>query len=195
MMKRSIVVTYKSGSTISIDVPSMYYSEKYKKYPEKRLHKVFLHEYNKFVRAMNKGQEVVNVGKYLKFSNTSICGKDVLGIDVKVIEDVVDGDSTNNNKDIYVPGVHDVVYLDISKTQLEDLIKKLNDTELIDNLDKLCKKLVAYFNKANVEFSIKGGKKTTTTSSGGRKKKSTNVVDVVDSVEETNTTIDSVTNK
>ena len=151
------------------------------------MHKVFLQEYSRFVKAMNKGQDVVNVGKYLKFSNTSICGKDVLGIDVKVIDDVV-VDATNDDKNVYVPGVHDVVYLDISKTQLEELIKKLNDIELIDNLDKLCKKLVSYFNKANVEFSIKGGKKhsSTTTTSGGKKKKATTTtvetiaIDVVD---------------
>lgn len=33
------------------------------------------------------------------------------------------------------------------------------------------KKLSSYFNKANVEFTIKAGKKSTGTSSGGRKKK------------------------
>lgn len=166
-MKRCIVVTYKNGSSINIDVPELYYQEKYKNKSEDRLHKIFLKEYKKFVSAMNKGADVVLVGKYLKFSNTSVCGKDVLGIDIKDLEEEV----KPQDNTVYVPGVNDRVFLDLSKTQLEDLIQKLNNTDLIDNLDKLVQKMVSYFNKANVEFTIKAGKKPSTSSTTGRKKK------------------------
>ena len=37
-MKRCIVVTYKNGSSINIDVPELYYQEKYKNKSEDRLH-------------------------------------------------------------------------------------------------------------------------------------------------------------
>lgn len=168
-MKRCIVITYKNGSSINIDVPDLYYQNKYSKKSNKRLHSIFLKEYNKFVNAMNRGKDVVYVGKYLKFANTSVCGKDVLGIDVKELNDEIKPvDNT-----IYVPGVNDRVFLDLSKTQLENLITKINDTQLIENLDILLKKMSSYFNKANVEFTIKAGKKSTSTSSGGRKKKDT----------------------
>ena len=40
-MKRIILVTYRNGSTVSIDVPENYYVEKYKKKPEAKLHKIF----------------------------------------------------------------------------------------------------------------------------------------------------------
>lgn len=173
-MKRCIVVTYKNGSSINIDVPELYYQEKYKNKVEDRLHKIFLKEYQKFVTAMNKGTDVVLVGKYLKFSNTSVCGKDVLGIDIKDLEEEV----KPQDNTVYVPGVNDRVFLDISKTQLEDLIQKLNNTDLIDNLDKLVQKMVSYFNKANVEFTIKAGKKTSASSTTGRKKKAASVEEV-----------------
>ena len=173
-MKRCIVVTYKNGSSINIDVPELYYQEKYKNKSEDRLHKIFLKEYQKFVAAMNKSTDVVLVGKYLKFSNTSVCGKDVLGIDIKDLEEEV----KPQDNTMYVPGVNDRVFLDISKTQLEDLIQKLNNTDLIDNLDKLVQRMVSYFNKANVEFTIKAGKKTSTSSTTVRKKKATTVEEV-----------------
>lgn len=173
-MKRCIVVTYKNGSSINIDVPELYYQEKYKNKSEDRLHKIFLKEYKKFVTAMNKGNGVVPVGKYLKFSNTSVCGKDVLGIDIKDLEEEV----KPQDNTVYVPGVNDKVFLDISKTQLEDLIQKLNNTDLIDNLDKLVQKMASYFNKANVEFTIKAGKKPSTSGTTGRKKKAAAVEEV-----------------
>ena len=48
-MKRYVVVTYKNGSVINIDVPETYYQDKYKNRPEQRLHKIFIKEYSKFV--------------------------------------------------------------------------------------------------------------------------------------------------
>lgn len=184
-MKRCIVVTYKNGSSINIDVPELYYQEKYKNKSDSRLHKIFLNEYQKFVTAMNKGTDVVLVGKYLKFSNTSVCGKDVLGIDIKDLEEEV----KPQDNTVYVPGVNDRVFLDISKTQLEDLIQKLNNTDLIDNLDKLVQKMVSYFSKANVEFTIKAGKKPSTSGTTGRKKKVA-VVEEVPSVDESSASLE-----
>lgn len=165
-MKQCIVVTYKNGSSINLDVPELYYQEKYAKKPAKKCHAIFLKEYNKFVNALNKTDGIVQVGKYLKFSNATVSGKDVLSIDIKELaEEVKPVDNT-----IFVPGVHDRVYLDFTDTKLEALLTKLEDLSLLENLDKLVQKLVSYFNKANVEFSIKAGKKAPATP---RKKKST----------------------
>lgn len=165
-MKQCIVVTYKNGSSINLDVPELYYQEKYAKKPAKKCHAIFLKEYNKFVNALNKTDGIVQVGKYLKFSNATVSGKDVLSIDIKELaEEVKPVDNT-----IFVPGVHDKVYLDFTDTKLEALLTKLEDLSLLENLDKLVQKLVSYFNKANVEFSIKAGKKAPATP---RKKKAT----------------------
>ena len=165
-MKQCIVVTYKNGSSINLDVPELYYQEKYAKKPAKKCHAIFLKEYNKFVNALNKTDGIVQVGKYLKFSNATVSGKDVLSVDIKELaEEVKPVDNT-----IFVPGVHDRVYLDFTDTKLEALLTKLEDLSLLENLDKLVQKLVSYFNKANVEFSIKAGKKAPATP---RKKKST----------------------
>lgn len=165
-MKQCIVVTYKNGSSINLDVPELYYQEKYAKKPAKKCHAIFLKEYNKFVNALNKTDGIVQVGKYLKFSNATVSGKDVLSIDIKELaEEIKPVDNT-----IFVPGVHDRVYLDFTDTKLEALLTKLEDLSLLENLDKLVQKLVSYFNKANVEFSIKAGKKAPATP---RKKKAT----------------------
>lgn len=176
-MKQCIVVTYKNGSSINLDVPELYYQEKYAKKPAKKCHAIFLKEYNKFVNALNKTDGILQVGKYLKFSNATISGKDVLSIDIKELaEEVKPVDNT-----IFVPGVHDKVYLDFTDTKLEALLTKLEDLSLLENLDKLVQKLVSYFNKANVEFSIKAGKKAPATP---RKKKATPMpADLQESVE------------
>ena len=67
-MKQCIVITYKNGSSVNIDVPELYYQEKYLKKPSKKIHKIFIKEYNSFVKAMNKASEIVSVGAHLKFS-------------------------------------------------------------------------------------------------------------------------------
>ena len=122
-MKQCIVVTYKNGSSINLDVPELYYQEKYAKKPAKKCHAIFLKEYNKFVNALNKTDGIVQVGKYLKFSNATVSGKDVLSIDIKELaEEVKPVDNT-----IFVPGVHDRVYLDFTDTKLEALFTKLED--------------------------------------------------------------------
>lgn len=163
-MKQCIVVTYKNGSSINLDVPELYYRETYKSKPDKKLHKIFLKEYSAFVKALNKEPSVVAVGKYLKFSNATISGKDVLSVDLKNLEE----ETKPLDNTIFVPGVHDKVYLDLTDTRLDALLDKLEELQVIENMDKLVQKLVSYLNKSNVEFTVKAGKKPATTT---RKKK------------------------
>ena len=165
-MKRYVVVTYKNGSVINIDVPETYYQDKYKNRPEQRLHKIFIKEYSKFVEAMKRGKEVVAVGKYLTFSNTSVCGKDVLGIDIKDVDEEV-------KPEVVIPGTEREVKVDLSESQIEKLAEKVLNSDLLDNLNKSLQKLLTYFSKSNVELSIKAGKKQPAT----KKKKVEDVQD------------------
>ena len=165
-MKRSIVITYKNGSTINIDVPETFYTVKYKNKPEAKIHKIFMKQYNNFVSALNKSEGVVRVSKYLPFSNATISAENVLGVDIKVIDELAPQIST-----VTVPGVHDKTYLDISQTSLDTILKKLETTNLLENLDTFIKKVNTMMSKNNVEISIKAGAKKKSTSSTGKKKK------------------------
>lgn len=165
-MKRSIIITYKNGSSINIDVPETFYTLKYKNKPEAKIHKIFIKQYNNFVSALNKSEGVVRVSKYLPFSNATISAENVLGIDIKVIDELAPHIST-----ITVPGVHDKTYLDISETSLDTILKKLETTNLLENLDTFIKKVNAMMSKNNVEISIEAGAKKKLASSTSRKKK------------------------
>ena len=134
---RSIVINYKNGSMINIDVPETFYADKYKNTSEKKLHKIFMKDYEKFVTALNKSQNVISVNKYLKFSNATISCENVLGVDIKIL----DKDNTASQSKIKVPGVYDKTYLDISETSLNALISKIEESNLIDNLNALIQKL------------------------------------------------------
>ena len=166
-MTKSIIVTYKNGSVINIDVPETFYATRYKNTSEKKLHKIFMKEYEKFVSALNKSQTVINVGKYLKFSSAIISCENVLGVDIKVIEENMNLSQSN----ISVPGIHDKTYLDISETSLDTILKKLETTNLIENLDLFIKKINAMMAKNNVEVTIKAGVKKKSTATSTRKKK------------------------
>lgn len=157
-MKRCIVVTYRNGSSINLDVPELYYKEKYSKKTEKKLHQIFMKEYAKFVNALNSSENVVQVGKYLKFSNATVSSKDVLSVDIKDLESPEEKLLDNT---IFIPGVHDKVYLDLTDTRLDNLLTKLEDLSIVENTNKLLQKLVSFFNTSNVEFNIKAGKKPT----------------------------------
>ena len=147
-----------------MDVPSEYYKNKYSKKPEKKLHSIFMKEYNSFVKALNKEPNVITVGKYLGFSNATISGKDVLSIDIKDFDtEVKPLDNT-----VFIPGVHDKVYLDLTDTRLDALLDKIEELEIIENSNKLLQKLVSFFNKSDFEFNIIAGKKPASTP---RKKK------------------------
>ena len=172
MFKQYLLIVYKNGSSISLDVPENYYQDKYKNKPEKKLHKIFMREYNSFVKALNKGNAVILVGKYLSFSQASISGKDVLSVDLKSIEEM---EVQKESVTTFVPGVHDQVYLNIKDTDLEKLLAKLKETNFVENISKLADKLYSYFNKSNLEFTIKSSKKPTVS----RKKKEDVVTPIV----------------
>lgn len=163
-MKRCIVITYRNGSSINLDIPELYYKEKYAKKSNTQLHRIFIKEYSRFVKALNSSSNVVQVNKYLKFSNATVSSKDVLSIDIKDLE--VETKPLDNT--VFIPGVHDRVYLDLNDTRLDNFLNKLEKLEIVENTDQLIKKLVSYFNKSNVEFTIKAGRK-----SPSSKKKST----------------------
>ena len=164
-MKQCVVIMYKNGTSVNIDVPTEYYKNKYSKNSEKKLHSIFMKEYKSFVKALNKEPSVLSVGKYLKFSSATISGKDVLSVDIKDF----DMEAKPLDNTVFIPGVHDKVYLDLTDTRLDALLDKLEELQVIENLDKLVQKLVGFLNKSNVEFTIKAGKKPTATTS--RKKK------------------------
>ena len=171
MVKQYILIIYKNGSSISLDVPENYYQNKYNNKPEKKLHKIFMNEYKSFVKALNKNEAVVPVGKYLSFSQASISGKDVISVDLKSTQEM----ETKEAVTTFVPGVHDQVYLNITGTDLEKLLNKLEETNLIENTSKLVDKICSYLNKSNVEFSIKTAKKP----SAPRKKKAAETSPIV----------------
>ena len=157
-IKRCIVITYRNGSSVNLDVPEMYYKEKYFKKSDKKLHQIFMKEYSNFVKALNSSDNIIRVGKYLKFSNATVSGKDILSIDIKDLA----AETKPLDNTIFIPGVHDKVYLDLSDTTLDNFLNKMEELEFLENLDQLTKKLASYFNKSNLEFTIKAGKKTPT---------------------------------
>ena len=156
-MNQLIAITYKNGTFINLEVSLDYYKNKYKKKSEKKLHSIFMKEYKAFVKALNKEPNIINVGKFLGFSNATISGKDVLSVDIKDV-----GVNAKPLEDtMFIPGIHDKVYLDLTDTRLDGFLDKLEDLQLIENFDKLVQKLVGFLNKSNVEFTIKAGKKPT----------------------------------
>lgn len=116
---------------------------------------------------MNKSQNVINVGKYLKFSKAIVSCENVLGVDIKVIEE----NSELSQSNVKVPGIHDKTYLDISETSLDTILKKLESTNLLENLDLFIKRVNTMMAKNNVEVTIKaGGKKKSISSNSNIKK-------------------------
>lgn len=166
-MKRIILITYRNGSTVSINVPENYYSDKYSKKPEAKLHKIFKAEYDKFVTALNKTEGVIQARKYLTFSDATVSGKDVLSVDIKEVEE---DKIVSMDDQVFVPGVRDTAYLNLDGSSLDELIKKLNENNTVELFSKLCEKLYSYFNKSNVEFSIKSAPKKPSSTPAKKKK-------------------------
>lgn len=165
-MKRVIVITYKNGTSINLDVPELYYQEKYDKQPAQKQHQIFIREYSKFVNALNRASgKVVQVGKYLKFSNATVSSKDILSLDIKDLE--VEFKPLDNT--IFIPGIHDKVYLDLSDTKLENLLNKIESLNIIENLFKFSQDFMSIFDKSKNE--LKETEKKPTTSTSKRKKK------------------------
>ena len=160
-MKYQIIITYKNGSIITLDVPDNYYQDKYSKKPEEKIHSIFMKEFKAFKSALNRNNKpMVEVGDYLKFSNATISATSVLGVDLKTLDEVKDLSLANMS----IPGVHDKTYLDLGDTGIDILINKLETTNIIENLDKFLQKVNTMMSKNNVEVTIKAGtkKKTTT---------------------------------
>lgn len=186
-MKYQIIITYKNGSTIILDVPDNYYQEKYSKKSDTAIHKIFMKEYKNFVDAMNKSENMVNVNKYLSFSKATVSALNVLGIDLKT---VCETPNTNDDTNISVPGVHDKTYLDISETSLDVILKKLESTNLIENLDKFIQNIGLIVDKIAFELNssnsnnnkVESKKKSTTTTtvaSNTKKSKATTSQDAI----------------
>ena len=167
---QQILITYRNGTSINIDVPNNYYKNKYPKKSEVKINKIFTKEYRKFVTAINSSIEnsMLYVNKYLAFSNANISCKDVLSVDLKVINE----DDIVESSDIQVSGTPNQVCLSLNGTSIDELVTKVNNLALIENVDKLIQKFLAYFNKSNVEFTIKtAAKKKATTNITASKKK------------------------
>lgn len=126
-------------------------------------------EYKNLVKALNRQSSVVDVNDYLKFSQASVCGKNILSVDIKVLNDNVINSQCEEN--IYIPGVHDQIFLNLSDTNLERVLKQVEELNLIENFAKLIQKINSYFSKSNVEFTIKAGKKPTTSGTTRSRKK------------------------
>lgn len=168
-MNYQIIITYRNGSLITLDVPENYYQEKYSKKSDEKIHTIFMKEFKNFKNALNRNKDsMIEVGDYLKFSNATISSANILGIDLKSLEatkDIV--------ANMSIPGVHDKTYLDLGDTGLDILIEKLKTTNIIENLDKFVQKVNAMMAKKDVEVTIKAGgkKKSTPTASTTTTKK------------------------
>lgn len=156
-MKYQVVITYKNGSIITLDVPDNYYQDKYSKKPEEKIHYIFMKEFKAFKKALNNNnnKSMIEVGDYLKFSNATISATSVLGVDLRTLDEVKDLSLANMS----IPGVHDKTYLDLGDTGIDVLINKLETTNVIENLDKFLQKVNSMMSKNNVEVTIKAGTK------------------------------------
>lgn len=144
-MNKQIVITYKNGICVKIDVPKDYYKTKYKNKSDEKLYKVFLKDYKKFIKYLCKEGDIVSIGKYLRFSDSFICGKDIMSVDLKDkpcvdTAHVILSDDTNNSFEISSEKIN-TMSIDLSDTQLSDLIKKVNDLGIVDNINTLLSKV------------------------------------------------------
>lgn len=172
-MAKSIVITYKNGSIINIDIPETYYIDTYKNTSQTKLHKVFMKEYEHFVSALNKSQSVINVGKYLKFSTATISCQDILGVDIRVIEnDTI----LSNHMKVAQPEL--VKQERNSVSSLDIVFKKLEETNLIENLDIVIKELNKLLSNYNIDIVAKSKSKSTVKKASTTKTKETKVDDI-----------------
>lgn len=180
-MRQTISILYKDGTSIFIEVPENYYFNRYGKKSEKRLHQIFMKDYRKFVNAFKNPSIILNVGDYLPFSNASICGKDVLSIDIKsTLKSSGDNSIPDTNK-VFISGlVQEQTSFSLKDTSIEAVFEQLKSNDVVDKLNNTLTLLLSYFARSDVEFTIKSGKK----SNAGRKKK------VVESNDVTTTTLE-----
>lgn len=157
-MKKAIVITYKTGSIINIDIPETFYSDMYKNTSEKKLHRIFMKDYGKFIAALNnKSHNIINVGKYLKFSTATVSCEDILGVDIKIVDDTTAFTEMGSNT--FIPNVADKTYLDINESILDNVLEKLDTTNLIDNLNNFIEKINTMIAEGSIDIKIKAGAK------------------------------------
>lgn len=153
-MDYQITITYKHGTSFVIDVPETYYQTKYPKKSEKKIEKIFQKEYRKFTSALNKDINAIHVGKYLKFSNATIITKNVLGVNLTPKSNVSVIDACS--QDATLPS-NTALKFEILK--LNNLIDKLESTNIIEESATMLKKINSMMSKNNVEVTIKAGAK------------------------------------
>lgn len=171
-MKKSIVIKYKNGSSVNIEVLSDFYVEKYPKAAENKREKIFIKEYKKFLNALSKPQPVVNVGSYLKFSNATISGEGILSVDI--VDD-------NREVEESTTVISEVNPLNL----IAEFLQKLDATGIISNLDTLLKRINNMMAKNNVDITIKASNKKATTAKAINKANSAfiNMPSVIDALD------------
>ena len=175
-MLKTIVITYKNGTSINLDVPDLYYENKYPTKTKKRLEQIFQKHYSKFVKAVNKHEGILKVKKYLPFSDTTLSCDDVLSTDIKNRDEQIPNPPMSGSNAVKVPGVYDKVYLDITDTRLNDFLNKLLDLRILENTDRLLQKINSYLAKTDLEFSMKASKKVALPTTSKNKKGKTKSV-------------------
>ena len=178
-MLKTIVITYKNGASINLDVPDLYYENKYPTKTKEKLEQILQKHYSKFVKAINKYEGILKVKKYLPFSDATLSCDDVLSTDIINRNEQIANPSIGGSNAVKVPGVYDKVYLDITDTRLNDFLNKLLDLRILENTDKLLQKINSYLAKTDLEFSMKASKKVAlpTTSKNKKGKGKTKSVD------------------
>ena len=159
MAKQLILIQYNNGSSVIINILENYYQQKYSKRPNKKLHAIFMRDYKRFIAALNKGSNIVNVNKYLPFSNASISGKDILSIDIKTQPTEFE---SKDNLITHIPNVFNQFYFDLDRVEIEKFLNQLLEANLVEKSSNLLEKLLEYFNKADLEFTTKSRKKRAT---------------------------------
>ena len=184
-MLKTIVVIYKNGTSINLDVPDLYYENRYPTKTKERLEQIMQKHYNKFVKAINKHEGILKVKKYLPFSDATLSCDGILSTDIRNKNEQIPNPLTGGNNTVKVPGVYDKVYLDITDTRLNDFLNKLLDLRILENTDKLLQKINSYLAKTDLEFSMKASKKVAlpTTSKNKKGKGKTKSVDKSTKVE------------
>lgn len=159
MAKQLILIQYNNGSSVIINILENYYQQKYSKRPDKKLHAIFMRDYKRFIAALNKGSNIVNVNKYLPFSNASISGKDILSVDIKTQSIDLE---TRNEISTHIPNVFNQFYFDLDRVEIEKFLNQLLEANLVEKSSNLLEKLLEYLNKADLEFTAKSRKKRAT---------------------------------
>lgn len=171
-MKKSIVIKYKNGSSVNIEVLSDFYIKKYPKADENKREKIFISEYKKFLNALSKPQPIINIGSYLKFSNATISGEGILSVDI------VDDNQEIEESNTVISEVNPL-------NLIAEVLQKLDATGIISNLDTLLKKINNMMAKNNVDITIKASNKKATTAKAINKANSAsiNIPSVIDALD------------